>query len=85
MQATVESGSGDDHGGQSRARAVREDLAGDDEAGPAIDHHAEDAHEMGRAPQRDIDAEQAMPEIIDGGGEDGDGHAPGGQMKPSAT
>jgi hypothetical protein len=64
----------------SRPPRLRIHLLGDEQAGQGVDDRAEYAHEMGRAPQRHVEAEEAMPEVVDGSGEHGDG-APRRQMK----
>src|SRR5216683_2454570 len=75
----------EDHRGQPGAPALGIHLARDHETCPGVDHGAEDAHEVRRAPQRDVDAEESVPKVIDGRGEDGDRDAPRGQVKAAAA
>src|SRR5213596_3135444 len=65
VQSDVEDRTGADDGGEGDAVRRWIDLAGDAEAAERVDHGAQETQEVRRAPERDVEAEQTVPEVVD--------------------
>ena len=81
VQPAVEHRAGEHERGEPGPRPLGVDLAGDHQAGEGVDHRAHDAEQVRRAPERDVEAEEPMPEIIDRRGQDGQGDTPGREVE----
>src|SRR5207247_5427119 len=71
VQPDEEDGARGDDRGDGGAPRRRIDLAGDAEAGERVDRGAQQTQEVRRAPERDVEAEEAVPEVVDRRCEDG--------------
>jgi hypothetical protein len=63
--AAVELGAGQDERGATRPAADRVDLDRDDETTERADHRTKQRQQMRRAPERHVEPEEAMPQIVD--------------------
>ena len=70
---------------ESRAPVPLVDLGHDQQRSERVDAGAEQAEQVGRAPQRHVETEQPMPQIVDRRRQDHERYAPGGKVKAAGA
>jgi hypothetical protein len=78
--AAVEQGTAEQQRGQPGAARDGVRLDGEQQGAQRVDGRAEEPEQVWRAPQRHVETEQAVPQVVDRRGQDHEGDAPGGQV-----
>jgi hypothetical protein len=82
-RAAVQQRAAEQQGHPAQPAAPRIDLGRGEQRADRVDRRAQQPEQMRRAPQRDVEAEETVPDIVDGRGQDHQRHAPGGEVEPA--